>query len=138
LKKQLIEKNINIASRVIKHARLQHNCILKSSFALGILVNLLTNSFFCTSPYFFFIFILNSSSQLSPLSSLSSLCCGTCCHPMYHFHVYCYLFHLFFIFIFSTIFIILMNHIFFIYFSKSDCNKCGCSKFGCKQLVGRN
>ena len=32
LGKQLIEKNINIASRVVRHARPQHNCILISFF----------------------------------------------------------------------------------------------------------
>jgi len=31
LGKQLIDKKFNIASRVVRHARPQHNCILKSS-----------------------------------------------------------------------------------------------------------
>ena len=53
---------------------------------------------------------------------------------------YQFKFDLFFIFIFSVIFIILMDHIFFICFSKSGCNKYGCSKYSynkayCKKLV---
>jgi len=39
--KQLIGKNIDIASRVVRHVRPQHNCIMKSSFALILFVLLL-------------------------------------------------------------------------------------------------
>ena len=47
LGRHLIEKTINIASRVVRHARPQHNCILNSSVTFKLLFNFLIVFFFC-------------------------------------------------------------------------------------------
>ena len=55
--KQLIEKNFNIASRVVRHVRPQHNCILNSSFTF-ILFNFLFIFAFLNSIYFFLLIFI--------------------------------------------------------------------------------
>ena len=56
---QLVEKNINITSRVVRHVKPQHNCILKSSFALILFIllflpfkfNFFISSYFYYTPF---------------------------------------------------------------------------------------
>jgi len=56
LGKHLIEKTINIASRVVKHARPQHYHILNSSSAFKLLFNFLVIFSFCPFNFKFHIY----------------------------------------------------------------------------------